>query len=163
FLPVWPWRPGGARTGAMRQAGSWPREGVAGWQAGRQGRRRGRSFQRFLRRGCLPRPSHGGRPVGSPGPRRDTHSPPPRHQRGTPPQGDPPRGGGGFGAGGPPGDGRVKTGVVVSPFALFGGGGGAAGGALRAEERRGVLADNRRETVPTRAAAYTPHVRVRQL
>jgi arginase family enzyme len=57
----------------------------------------------------------------------------------------------------------VKTSVVCFPFDLFGSAGSAAGAELLADELREVLADNRRETVLTRAAAYTPHVRLRQL
>src|SRR5262249_60057855 len=56
----------------------------------------------------------------------------------------------------------VKTIVIFFPFDLFGSGGSAGGTALLADELLEVLADNRRETVATRAAAYTPHVRVRQ-
>ena len=57
----------------------------------------------------------------------------------------------------------MKTSVVCFPFDLFGSGGSAAGAELLADELREILADNRRETVATRAAAYTPHVRLRQL
>jgi arginase family enzyme len=57
----------------------------------------------------------------------------------------------------------VKTSVVCFPFDLFGSGGSAAGAELLADELREVLADNRRETIPTRAAAYNEHVRLRQL
>jgi arginase family enzyme len=56
-----------------------------------------------------------------------------------------------------------KTTIVSFPFDLFGSGGSAAGAQLLADELREVLADNRRETVPTRARAYTPHVRLREL
>jgi arginase family enzyme len=56
----------------------------------------------------------------------------------------------------------VKTSVVCFPFDLFGSAGAGAGVSLLADELREVLADNRRETVPTRAAAYTEHVRLRE-
>ena len=56
----------------------------------------------------------------------------------------------------------MKTSLIVFPFDLFGGGGAGAGAALIADEFREILADNRRETVPTRAQAYTEHVRLRE-
>jgi len=56
----------------------------------------------------------------------------------------------------------VKTSVIFFPFDLFGSGGSAAGAEVLADALLEVLADNRRETVATRAASYTPHVRVRQ-
>ncbi|MBI1914970.1 MAG: arginase family protein [Planctomycetes bacterium] len=56
----------------------------------------------------------------------------------------------------------MKTSVIFFPFDLFGSSGSAAGTTLLADELLEVLADNRRETVATRAAAYTPHVRIRQ-
>jgi arginase family enzyme len=56
----------------------------------------------------------------------------------------------------------MKTSAVFFPFDLFGSGGAGAGAALLADELREVLADNRRERVPTRARAYTEHVRVRE-
>jgi arginase family enzyme len=56
----------------------------------------------------------------------------------------------------------MKTTVVAFPFDLFGSGGTAAGANLLADELREVLADNRRETVPTRARAYTERVRLRE-
>lgn len=56
----------------------------------------------------------------------------------------------------------MKTTVVVFPFDLFGSGGSAAGASLVADELREVLADNRRETVPTRALAYTNRVHLRE-
>jgi arginase family enzyme len=56
----------------------------------------------------------------------------------------------------------MKTSLVCFPFDLFGGGGAGAGAALIADEIREVLADNRRERVPTRAAAYTDQVRLRE-
>jgi agmatinase len=56
----------------------------------------------------------------------------------------------------------VKTSVVVFPFDLFGSPGAAEGATLLADELREVLADNRRETTPTRARAYTRHVQLRE-
>ena len=58
--------------------------------------------------------------------------------------------------------GGVKTSVLCFPFDLFGSGGSAAGAELLADELREVLADNRRETVATRATAYTDRVRLKQ-
>lgn len=59
--------------------------------------------------------------------------------------------------------GIMKTTAIFFPFDLFGSRGAGAGAALLADELREVLADNRRETVPTRAAAYTGHVRMREM
>ena len=56
----------------------------------------------------------------------------------------------------------MKTSLIVFPFDLFGGGGAGAGAALIADEFREILADNRRETTPTRARAYTEQVRLRE-
>jgi arginase family enzyme len=56
----------------------------------------------------------------------------------------------------------MKTSAVFFPFDLFGSGGAGAGVELLADELREVLADNRRERVPTRARAYTEQVRVRR-
>jgi arginase family enzyme len=56
----------------------------------------------------------------------------------------------------------VKTAVIIFPFDLFGGSGTAAGAQLLADELREILADNRREHVPTRAVAYTGHVKLRE-
>jgi arginase family enzyme len=56
----------------------------------------------------------------------------------------------------------MKTSAIFFAFDLFGSGGSAAGVELLADELREVLADNRRETVPTRARAYTEHVRLRE-
>jgi arginase family enzyme len=53
--------------------------------------------------------------------------------------------------------------AVVFPFDLFGSGGAAAGAQLAGDELREILADNRRETVPTRADAYSPHVRIKEV
>ena len=57
----------------------------------------------------------------------------------------------------------MKTSALFFPFDLFGSGGTAAGVNLLADELREVLADNRRETVATRARSYTPHLRLREL
>jgi len=57
----------------------------------------------------------------------------------------------------------MKTSIVCFPFDLFGSGGAGAGATLLADELREVLADNRRERVPTRARAYTDQVRLREL
>ena len=56
-----------------------------------------------------------------------------------------------------------RTTAVVFPFDLFGTPGAGAGAALLGDELREVLADNRRETVATRARAYTEHVRFREV
>ena len=56
----------------------------------------------------------------------------------------------------------MKTTVVCFPFDLFGSPGTGAGAQLLTDELREVLADNRRETVPTRARAYSEHVRLRE-
>jgi arginase family enzyme len=56
----------------------------------------------------------------------------------------------------------VKTSAVFFPFDLFGSPGTAAGVSLIADELREILADNRRETVPTRARAYTKKVRLHE-
>src|SRR5262249_22637417 len=56
----------------------------------------------------------------------------------------------------------MKASVVCFPFDLFGSAGASAGVALLADELREVLADNRRETVPTRARAYTDRLRLRE-
>jgi agmatinase len=57
----------------------------------------------------------------------------------------------------------VRTSAVVFPFDLFGGAGAADGARLVADELREVLADNRRETVETRARCYTDQVRLREI
>src|SRR5579872_3023649 len=54
---------------------------------------------------------------------------------------------------------RVKTSVVFFPFDLFGSGGTAAGVQLLADELREMIADNRRETVATRARCYTDQLK----
>jgi arginase family enzyme len=56
----------------------------------------------------------------------------------------------------------VKTAVIIFPFDLFGSSGTADGALLLADELREVLADNRRERVPTRARAYTNKVKLRE-
>jgi arginase family enzyme len=56
----------------------------------------------------------------------------------------------------------MKTSAVFFPFDLFGSAGAGAGADLLADEFREMLADNRRERVPTRARAYTDRVRVRR-
>ena len=56
----------------------------------------------------------------------------------------------------------MKTSLIVFPFDLFGSGGAGAGAALIADEFREMLADNRRESAPTRARAYTDKVRLRE-
>lgn len=53
--------------------------------------------------------------------------------------------------------------AVIFPFDLFGSAGAAAGASLIGDELREVLADNRRETVPTRADAYADRLRLREL
>jgi arginase family enzyme len=57
----------------------------------------------------------------------------------------------------------VKTTAVFLPFDLFGSAGTAAGAELLADAFREMLADNRRERVPTRARAYQGQVRLREL
>jgi arginase family enzyme len=56
----------------------------------------------------------------------------------------------------------VKTSVVVFPFDLFGSPGAAAGAQLLADALREMLADNKREQVPTRARAYQDKVRLKE-
>jgi agmatinase len=57
---------------------------------------------------------------------------------------------------------RVKTNVVVFPFDLFGSADTAAGAQLLADALREMLADNKREQQPTRAAAYKDKVRLKE-
>jgi arginase family enzyme len=57
----------------------------------------------------------------------------------------------------------LRTTAVFFPFALFGSSGTSLGAELLADAFEEMLADNRRERMPTRARAYTEHVRVRQL
>jgi agmatinase len=56
----------------------------------------------------------------------------------------------------------MKTSFVFFPFDLFGSAGAGGGVTLLADELREILADNRRERVPTRAQAYTDRVRLRE-
>jgi len=56
----------------------------------------------------------------------------------------------------------MKSSFVFFPFDLFGSAGAGAGVTLLADELREILADNRRERVPTRARAYTDQVRLRE-
>jgi agmatinase len=56
----------------------------------------------------------------------------------------------------------MKTTAVIFPFDLFGSGGSGAGADLVGDELREILADNRRETVATRARAYSEHVHIRR-
>jgi agmatinase len=58
--------------------------------------------------------------------------------------------------------GVVQTTAVVFPFDLFGNAGAGAGAELLGDELREILADNKREKVPTRACAYTDKVRLRE-
>src|SRR5206468_4930753 len=57
----------------------------------------------------------------------------------------------------------VKTRLVFFPFDLFGSSGAGDGARLLADAVREMLADNRRERLPTRAEAYQDAVRVREL
>ena len=57
----------------------------------------------------------------------------------------------------------MNTTCVIFPFDLFGSGGAAAGAKLLADELREILADNRRETVPTRAQAYADKIHLREM
>jgi arginase family enzyme len=57
----------------------------------------------------------------------------------------------------------VNTSAVFFPFDLFGSAGARSGAELLADACREMLADNRRERKPTRAAAYQPHVKLREL
>ncbi len=56
----------------------------------------------------------------------------------------------------------MKSSFIFFPFDLFGSSGSGAGVALLADELREILADNRRERVPTRAQCYTDQVRLRE-
>jgi arginase family enzyme len=56
----------------------------------------------------------------------------------------------------------MKTTAVFFPFDLFGGGGSGAGVGLLADALREILADNKRETATTRAAAYSSQIRLRE-
>lgn len=57
----------------------------------------------------------------------------------------------------------MNTSAVFFPFDLFGSAGARTGAELLADAVREMLADNRRERVPTRAAAYQERVRIREL
>jgi arginase family enzyme len=57
----------------------------------------------------------------------------------------------------------VSTTAVFFPFDLFGSRGAGAGAELLADALRELLADNRRERVPTRARAYRGQLRLREL
>jgi arginase family enzyme len=56
----------------------------------------------------------------------------------------------------------VKTNAIFFPFDLFGSAGAAEGVHLLADALREMLADNRRERVPSRAVAYADRVRLRR-
>jgi arginase family enzyme len=58
--------------------------------------------------------------------------------------------------------GRAKTTAVFFPFHLFGSAGAGSGAELLADAFRELLADNRRETRPTRARAYQEQVQVQE-
>jgi arginase family enzyme len=57
----------------------------------------------------------------------------------------------------------VKARTVIFPFDLFGNPGAAAGATLLADALREMLADNRRERMPTRARAYQRRLHVEEL
>lgn len=57
----------------------------------------------------------------------------------------------------------MKTQAIFFAFDLFGSAGTGAGVHLLADELREILADNRQETVQTRARAYTQQVRLREV
>lgn len=56
----------------------------------------------------------------------------------------------------------MRTSALFFPFDLFGSAGAGAGAQLLADAVREMLADNRRETRPTRAAAYQGRLRLRE-
>jgi agmatinase len=56
----------------------------------------------------------------------------------------------------------VKTAAIFFPFDLFGSGGTKAGAELLADAFQEMLADNKRERLPTRARAYTTKVRFKE-
>jgi arginase family enzyme len=58
--------------------------------------------------------------------------------------------------------GPVSTTAIFFPFDLFGSRGAGAGAELLADAFRELLADNRREQVPTRARAYAGQLRLRE-
>lgn len=55
-----------------------------------------------------------------------------------------------------------RTSILVFPFDSFGGAGAGAGAELIADELREIVADNRREMVPTRADIYTRKFRIKE-
>jgi len=57
----------------------------------------------------------------------------------------------------------VRASAVIFPFDLFGSSGTADGAKLLADALREMLADNRREQVPTRARAYQRRLRIEEL
>jgi agmatinase len=57
----------------------------------------------------------------------------------------------------------VTTTAIFFPFDLFGSAGASRGAELLADAFQEMLADNRRERIPTRARAYQGQVRMRQL
>jgi agmatinase len=57
----------------------------------------------------------------------------------------------------------AKTSAIFFPFDLFGSAGAGDGAKLLADAFSEMLDDNRREKLPTRAASYQPHVRMREL
>jgi arginase family enzyme len=57
---------------------------------------------------------------------------------------------------------KGSTTAVVFPFDLFGSSGSGQGATLLGDELREILADNKREQVPTRAGAYADQVRLRE-
>lgn len=57
----------------------------------------------------------------------------------------------------------MKSSFVFFPFDLFGSAGAGAGVGMLADALREILADNRRERVPTRAQCYTDQLRLREL
>jgi len=57
----------------------------------------------------------------------------------------------------------MQTAALFFPFDLFGSGGAGAGAQLLADAVQEMLADNRREQMPSRGHSYTPHIRIREL
>ncbi|MFM7149893.1 MAG: arginase family protein, partial [Gemmataceae bacterium] len=57
----------------------------------------------------------------------------------------------------------MNTQAIFFSFDMFGSPGTASGVHLLADEIREILADNRRETVPTRADAYSTDLRLREI
>lgn len=56
----------------------------------------------------------------------------------------------------------INTLAVVFPFDLFGSSGTSAGAKLLGDALRELIADNRRETRPSRCNAYRPHFRLKE-